>query len=202
MVTRSKMVTCEAHIQDVLDRDYGHFGLKAIHSYGRRHIHPQKVVCVYTPTEYAKAGTDNYVFCIHFREWEVNHTAIEPIIAKRIATKNVSPKGYCGCGAQGVHTISSDGSDVEMCCRCYVRAGWPPFDGHPACMQEAAKKSTETVKLHPIAVNGEVVAYGAGVKNASLVSQSVYQMRGFFVGDFSVPSVHIGKEIEVEIPKQ
>ena len=46
-------------------------------------------------------------------------------------------------------------------------------------------------EVHPIKLNGEIICYAVGQLNARLVSQAIYQLRGFFVFDFTEPSIEV-----------
>ncbi len=53
--------------------------------------------------------------------------------------------------------------------------------------------------LYPVTVNSQVVCYAVGDKNSKLISQVIYQMRGFFVDDFSEPSIAVlGKKVDIK----
>lgn len=55
------------------------------------------------------------------------------------------------------------------------------------------------VMLHPILVNGKTVCYATDKKTSHLISQMFYHMRGFFVDDFTEPSIGVLFEREAEI---
>lgn len=55
-------------------------------------------------------------------------------------TRTVSAN-YC-CGTAASHRVGA----IVTCCRCYVRAGNPPADWHPACMKEATLRGYYNVK--------------------------------------------------------
>ena len=54
-------------------------------------------------------------------------------------------------------------------------------------------------KLHPISANGVIVCYAKGKKNAKLVSQCLYQMRGFFSKDFEEVVIAVLDPIKADI---
>jgi hypothetical protein len=54
-------------------------------------------------------------------------------------------------------------------------------------------------ELYTISVNDDVICYAKGELNAKLVSQCIYQYRGFFVMDFSEPTIECQGPIKVDI---
>ena len=54
-------------------------------------------------------------------------------------------------------------------------------------------------KLIPIKVNDEIVCYAKGEKNAKFVSESIYQMRGYFSENFEEVIVSLESPIKADI---
>jgi hypothetical protein len=56
-------------------------------------------------------------------------------------------------------------------------------------------------KLFTISINDDTVCYAKGELNAKLVSQAIYMNRGFFVMDFSEPTIAVEGPITTDIRK-
>lgn len=61
-------------------------------------------------------------------------------------------------------------------------------------MSETEKKKYYAIEM--VNKSGiEIVCYAVDIKNARFISESLYQMRGFFAEEFEVVSVNIGDAI-------
>ena len=58
----------------------------------------------------------------------------------------------------------------------------------------------EEKDLYPIKANNDMVCYAKGKKNAKIVSQCLYQMRGFFSEDFNEVIITVESPIKAINP--
>ena len=66
-------------------------------------------------------------------------------------------------------------------------------------VKKKAKVINMIEQLYTVLVNDDVICYAKGELNAKLVSQCIYQYRGFFVMDFSESVIEVQGPIKVDI---